>query len=62
MTHDFNPPLIIGVDDYEFMVWYPTAGSHIEVRISPRSTFGTAEIIAALRHVIDTITGSEDAQ
>lgn len=61
MTHDFNPPLIIGVEDYEFMVFYPTAGPHIEVRISPRSSFGAAEIIAALRHVIEAIT-SESGQ
>ena len=59
MTHDFNPPLIIGTGDYEFMVFYPTAGPHIEVRISPRSNFGAAEVVRALRQVIDTITAEE---
>lgn len=61
MTQDFNPPLIIGTGDYEFMVFYPTAGPHIEVRISPRSSFGAAEVIRALRQVIDAIT-AEDSE
>ena len=59
MTHDFNPPLIIGAGDYEFMVFYPTDGPHIEVRISPRSSFGAAEVIKALRQVIEAITSEE---
>ena len=59
MTHDFNPPLIIGTGDYEFMVYYPTAGPHIEVRISPRSSFGAAEVVKALRQVIEAITSEE---
>lgn len=60
MTHDFNPPLIIGTGDYEFMVYYPTAGPHIEVRISPRSTFGATEVVKALRQVIEAILSEED--
>lgn len=59
MTHDFNPPLIIGVNDYEFMVYYPSKGPHIEVRISPRSSFGAAEVVKALRHVIESITAED---
>ena len=60
MTHDFNPPLIIGTGDYEFMIFYPTNGPHIEVRISPRSSFGAADVVKALRHVIEAILSEDD--
>jgi len=62
MTQDFNPPKVIGPDDYEFMLTYPTDGPCIEVRVSPRSDFGVPEVIAALRHVIDDLQSRREDQ
>lgn len=55
MTQDFSPPKVIGVDDYEFLLMYPTEGPSVEVRISPTSSFTLADVVANLRHVLEAL-------
>lgn len=57
MTQDFDPPKVIGIHDYEFLLMYPTEGPAVEVRISPASGFTLADVVTSLRHVLDELEG-----
>lgn len=55
MTQDFDPPKVIGIHDYEFLLMYPTEGPAVEVRISPASGFTLADVVKSLRHVLEQL-------